>query len=357
MFRRKTPDKKSPRRSDERKDQSQLFSPESRVTKSSREFSRNRSNQKTPQSSASDSMILRPQASSLSFEHKVRVVGTRSGVDETLKSKGYMVIKVLGKGAYSKVYEAVRVKDNKKFAIKIIQQRKTSDNYRNKLWPQELQVMKEITHPGIIRTKEIIELRGEDIIICVLEFAENGILSSKLSSGALTESEAKKIMVQVFMALDFMHSKGVAHRDLKLENILLDKNNNPKIADFSYSIFCEIEEGGRVKLSTTFCGTPCYFSPEILMNKPYNPLAADVWSIAVCLYIVTNNKLPFEFGEHDSSHEMMLEQQITKKWDFSDRYKNRLSPELQDLLRRMLEPDAKKRLTMKKVLKHPWSRS
>ena len=289
------------------------------------------------------------------FEHLVTVPG--GGV--ALKRQGYQVIRTLGRGAYSKVFEVLCHDNQKRYACKFIQQLNLSDRYNTKFWPEELKVMQAIDpgHPNIIRTRSIFEDESNSFMMIIMNYCEHGMLSDKLGTEALLEAEAKRIMVQVFRGLSFLHDKKIAHRDLKLENILLDKNDVPKLADFSYSIFCNQKDGRPIKgtrLSKTFCGTPCYFAPEILQNKPYDPLASDVWSIAVCLYILTNNTLPFEFSEKDSRREIMLSQQLKKSWSFKNRYKEVLSSGLYDILSKMLEPSVKRRHTMTQVLQHSW---
>ena len=289
-------------------------------------------------------VIERTQQSEL--EHLVPISSATAAA--VLLDYGFQVVRIIGEGSYSKVYEVIQQPNRKRYAAKIIRLHKQSTNYQTKFWPQELEVMSVIEHPNIIFIRKILSVKQNSIIIIIMEYAVNGTLVSQLKDKPLSEETAKKLFVQIFDGVRYLHSKGIAHRDLKLENIMLDGKNKPLISDFSYSLFCE-----KDKKMTDFCGTPCYFSPQILRNEPYNPFLYDVWSIAVCLYIMTNGTLPFEFGTQDSDHSMMLRQQLNREWKFRNKC---LSPELKDLLNKMLEPDPLRRYTMDQVLRHPWCR-
>lgn len=111
---------------------------------------------------------------------------------------------------------------------------------------------------NIIKIYEI-KKKG-DIVVIYMEFAEGGTLTSLLKDGAIPESRAKELFRKISMGLAYMHDRKVAHRDLKLENILLDSDGNPKLTDFSYAIVCTKEDGSPL-LSRTFCGTLPYLAP------------------------------------------------------------------------------------------------
>lgn len=131
-----------------------------------------------------------------------------------------------------------------------------------------------------------------------MEWAPGGTLADIIRrEGPLRESRVRMLMSPVFDAILYLHNINYAHRDIKLENILLSKRGHPKITDFSYVIHVSSPNshpyGGAV-LSTTFCGTEPYLAPEIMTHTPYNPLLSDVWALGVCLFVLTNNTLPFK---------------------------------------------------------------
>lgn len=291
-------------------------------------------------------------------EERAKIHAELGNVLEAIKQRDYGVVRMLGEGSYAKVFEVIYAgsqipkRYGKRFAMKVIFRAKASKNYTEKFWPRELEVMKTIVHPNIIRTKDIIEVKDKNIILVVMEYAGGGTLADVLGSEALPEAKARYIISPIFAALEYLHHRNIAHRDIKLENILMTNEGEAKLADFSYSTICSVTDGGHVELSNTHCGTPCYFSPEIIKNEPYNPLASDVWSLGVCLYILTNNRLPFKYDPQNM--QAMLRHQLKREWHFAKQYENILSRDLKDLLSRMLEPNPKKRITMKEAIRHLW---
>jgi len=137
-------------------------------------------------------------------------------------------------------------------------------------------------------------------------------------------------------ALECCHANEIIHRDLKLQNILLDHNQNVKLIDFGLSNF--MEEG---KFRNTFCGTPAYASPEILLGKQYRGPEVDVWSLGVVLYSMLTAKFPF--GN--------VSEILKGKFNVPDN----VSEECKDLLQKMLLPKKEERATLQQVLTHPWT--
>ena len=144
-----------------------------------------------------------------------------------------------------------------------------------------------------------------------------------------------------------MHSNMFAHRDLKLENILVTRGMKPKLADFSFTI----EWDGRTPC-VQWCGSIMYFSPELLRNEPYNPLRSDIWAVGVCLFIMSNDSFPFKHtqGEDD----LMLQAQMGKKWKLRNRTEQKYSADYKDLIKGMLEPHPSRRLSAQQIGDHPW---
>lgn len=127
-----------------------------------------------------------------------------------------------------------------------------------------------------------------------MELTHHGnLLNLMETQHVLDECEASIYFLQLMNALDFCHSKFIAHRDLKLENLLIFWEKRLKITDFGFSRYFNIEEPSTA-LSQTYCGSDAYLSPEILHQKPYNPLMADVWACGVILFAMVFGKLPFE---------------------------------------------------------------
>lgn len=184
-----------------------------------------------------------------------------------------------------------------------------------------------------------------------MDLAEGGdILDYLRVKGPISEDQARIWFRQSAQALEYIHSFGIAHRDLKSENILLDKCQTAKLTDFGFSRICFDLYTGKRLMSETYCGSTAYVAPEILQGIPYNPMISDVWSLGVVLYVMVNNTLPFD----DSDVAKMIQRQISRSWKFSSKVTDVLSQELKDLIQVMLEPNADKRPNMKQILKHPW---
>lgn len=180
-----------------------------------------------------------------------------------------------------------------------------------------------------------------------MEYAAHGTLSDFLrKNGAFPEWMARHMFHPIIDALHYLHSNGIAHRDLKLENILLDQFNTPKLTDFSYSLVCKDEN----PLTQTFCGSLPYMPPEILQQGPYNPQLADVWSLGVCLYIVLNDKLPFKVD----NVQMMILSQLGRRFEHRQKIRERLSYQCQDIVNQMLDPDITSRIKTDRLLAHEW---
>ena len=275
---------------------------------------------------------------------------------ESIKREGFNVVKVLGKGSYSIVYKVSRIvpidgKANEQAVKTIYMDDNLSDNYKTKFLPQELKTLMTIKHENIIVVYQIILMRFNAGYLIFMEYASGGTLSDLIvKRGAQTEKMAKSLFSDIFRAMGYMHSVPFAHRDMKLENILLDKNGRPKITDFSYGVYCG-SANHELVLSKTFCGTTPYMPPEMLQQKPYSPLLADVWSLGVCLYIFVNASFPFKISDDP---DMMVKLQLLSEMNMKSKYEAALSPEIKDLIKCMLQTDSSKRITMNNVLFHPW---
>lgn len=127
-----------------------------------------------------------------------------------------------------------------------------------------------------------------------MEFTPHGSLLDLMAvKHVLNECEASNYFHQLISALDFCHSKFIAHRDLKLENLLIFWENRLKIGDFGFSRYFNMNDPSTT-FSKTFCGSDAYISPEILHQKPYNPLLTDIWACGVILFAMVFGRLPFE---------------------------------------------------------------
>ncbi|XP_012325522.1 testis-specific serine/threonine-protein kinase 1 [Aotus nancymaae] len=265
-----------------------------------------------------------------------------------LKRRGYLLGIDLGEGSYAKVKSAYSERLKFNVAIKIIDRKKAPADFLEKFLPREIEILAMLNHCSIIKTYEIFETSHGKVYI-VMELAVQGDLLELIKTrGALQEDEARKKFHQLSLAMKYCHDLDVVHRDLKCDNLLLDKDFNIKLSDFSFSKRCLRDDNGRMTLSKTFCGSPAYAAPEVLQGIPYQPKVYDIWSLGVILYIMVCGSMPYD----DSNIKKMLRIQKEHRVNFP-RSKH-LTGECKDLIYCMLQPDVNRRLHIDEVLNHCW---
>lgn len=210
----------------------------------------------------------------------------------------YEVMETLGKGAYGKVKKALERASQRTVAIKSIRKERITDSLDMIHIQREIEITSSLRHPNIIRFHEVFESR--DKIVIVMEFASSGELYDYIQERRrLTETEARSIFRQIASAVHYCHKNGVVHRDLKLENILLDQDLNVKLADFGLSNHFQ-----KGSLLQTYCGSPLYAAPEIVKGLPYQGPEVDCWALGVLLYALVYSSMPFD----GASHSKLIEQ-------------------------------------------------
>ena len=217
---------------------------------------------------------------------------------------GYILGDSLGKGSYAVVKVAFSKKLKRQVAIKIIIKKKAPQDYMTKFLPREIAVMKKLKHPNIIGLYEAIETSSR--IYLVIDMADGGDLLDYIkTNGPVCENEARTFFRQLIGASEYLHNLDVVHRDLKCENILLDRNKNILLTDFGFARTVPIDyDTGKRSLSLTFCGSYAYAPPEILRGVAYDGTRSDVWSLGVVLFTMLCAKLPYD----DSNLKVLMEQ-------------------------------------------------
>ncbi|NXN41181.1 TSSK1 kinase, partial [Rhinoptilus africanus] len=211
-----------------------------------------------------------------------------------LGKKGYSLSEMLGEGSYGKVKSAYSDRLKCNVAIKIINKKKTPQDFLERFLPREIEALKRLHHPSIIETYEIFESSAGKVYI-VMELGEKGNLLDYIKiTGAMKEDIARIKFNQLASAVKHCHDLDIAHRDLKCENILLDENLNIKLSDFGFSKSLSRDENGKTILSKTFCGSAAYAAPEVLQGIPCDPKISDMWSLGVILYTMVYALMPFD---------------------------------------------------------------
>lgn len=254
----------------------------------------------------------------------------------------YELGRLLGCGAFAKVYHARNVESGQSAAVKVISKKKISGSSLAENVKREISIMSRLHHPNIVRLHEVLATKTK--IYFVMEFAKGGELFSKIEKGRFSEDLSRRYFQQLISAVGYCHSRGVFHRDLKPENLLLDENGNLKVSDFGLSaVTDQIRPDG---LLHTLCGTPAYVAPEILGKKGYDGAKVDVWSCGVILFVLVAGYLPF-----NDPNLMVMYKKIYKGEFRCPRW---FSPELRRFLSRLLDTNPETRITVDEILRDPW---
>ncbi|CAI0397524.1 unnamed protein product [Linum tenue] len=254
----------------------------------------------------------------------------------------YELGKTLGEGAFSKVKLARNTETGETVAIKILDKGRLLKYKMIAQIKREISTMKQIRHPNVIRMHEV--MVSKERIYIVMEFVAGGELFDKVARGRLKEAAARRYFQQLINAVDYCHTRGVYHRDLKLENLLLDGSRVLKVADFGLSALPQQLRGDG--LLHTMCGTPTYIAPEVISRKGYDGAKADVWSCGVILFVLMAGYMPF----HDSNI-LAMYRKICKA-DYS--CPPCFSTSGKELIKRILDPDPATRISIAEIIENEW---
>ena len=269
----------------------------------------------------------------------------------------YVLGSTLGQGEFGKVKLGWR-KDGKQpeqVAIKLIRKDTVppKSSRETKVF-REINALKLLTHPNIVRLEEVIQ--NDKYIGIVLEYASGGELFDYiLNHRYLKDNIACRLFAQLISGVHYLHSKGIVHRDLKLENLLLDKHKNIIITDFGFANSFKVSSDGSIyDLMATSCGSPCYAAPELVVSDTkYIGRKVDVWSCGVILYAMLAGYLPFDDDptNHNGDNIVQLYKYITTTPLTFPEY---VQPMPRDLLRKILVPDPNLRMDLNNIRSHPW---
>ncbi|KAI5640077.1 protein kinase domain-containing protein [Phthorimaea operculella] len=260
-------------------------------------------------------------------------------IDQLVCVGNYELEKTIGTGNFAVVKLATHIITKSKVAIKIIDKSRLDEDNLKKTF-REIAIMKKLRHPHIVRLYQVME--STHTIYLVTEYAPNGeIFDHLVSRGRMPESEAARAFAQMVAAVGYCHANGVVHRDLKAENLLLDRNMNIKLADFGFSN--EYTAGSEL---ATWCGSPPYAAPELFEGRRYDGPKADIWSLGVVLYVLVCGALPFDGS---TLHEL---RNVVLSGKFRIPYF--MSQECEHLIRHMLVVEPEKRLSLRGVARHRW---
>lgn len=253
-------------------------------------------------------------------------------------AKDYYVMGTLGEGSLGKVKVALHLVTQTLVAIKILRKGTSTEP----LISCETELLKALQHPHVIQLLQVIETKQKTYL--VMEYAARGPLLKRVTKcGHLEEEEARTLFRELTLAIKYIHSHNIAHRDIKAENILLDWEGHIKLSDFGLGK--RFASGEKVK---GFWGTTEYCAPEVFGLTEYEGFPTDIWSLGVVLYLLVTGYLPFRDTELSKIKAQILSRNC---W-----IPHHLSPELQDLLNQLMTVDPTQRPLIVEVMAHPWLR-
>ncbi|KAK8806987.1 hypothetical protein WA158_003746 [Blastocystis sp. Blastoise] len=248
------------------------------------------------------------------------------------------LVKRLGKGRFGHIYLAKECHTDFIVALKVMRK---SDITKHKI---ERQLRREIEIQSHLHHKNILQMYGffhdEKLIYMILEYCPRGSLFNELEKKqVLTEERVASLMKSICDAIYYCHQKHIFHRDLKPENILLGYYGEPKIADFGWSIHSYKQN------RMTFCGTPDYISPEMILHKPYDH-TTDIWCLGILAYELLVGHPPFQGESQDILWKHIIEGKI--------KFPSFVSFFARDFISKFLVVDPTKRIDLATVPFHPW---
>ena len=295
------------------------------------QISNQNQNPNTPITSRQDTLIL---------NNDIIVSRIGGNIDDI-----YEKIKLLGEGSYGKVWLVKHKILGKLFALKIIKRK--NDIYFNNKVQKEIQILKKLDHPFILKIIEFHSTETEYHLIT--DYCQNGELYSEIvNRGRFSEREASFIIYQILLAIRYCHNMGIVHRDIKPENIMIERKEasgllRVKLIDFGVAKIFSLNVNHK-----TIVGSNIYMAPEVLRAN-YNE-SCDLWSIGVILYILLIGKPPFN-GKNQNAISFAIKK---GKYDILNSQYESLSQNAKDLISKLLQYDPEERITAKEALNHPW---
>ena len=251
----------------------------------------------------------------------------------------YQIMQEVGKGATSTVHIAKNTVNNEIVCAKIMEKQSLASEENMKFFRKEIGIMSSINHPNIVKYYELLE--DVNYYYVIMEYCQGESLQKIINRpGRLSETYIANIFRQLMQALQYLHETGIAHRDLKPDNIIVGPKSKIKLVDFGLST----DNASNLRL--TYCGSLAFAAPECIQREPYLAPLADIWSAGVILYMMAVGQLPWP-----TSNLVQMMKNITSGKFIIPLY---LSKGIHDLLSRMLRLNPSERPTSSQVLQCEW---
>ncbi|CAD8075229.1 unnamed protein product [Paramecium primaurelia] len=260
----------------------------------------------------------------------------KEGFDDifSLDIKQFELQKQLGEGLFGKVFLA-KYKNNNIYALKQMQKSFLKKQNYLKYAITEMEILKSVDCPFIIKSYAILE--NEKYYYIIMEYCPGrDLIHNLIIHGKFNENEVRFYMAELIIAIEYLHNKDILYRDLKPENILIDRRGHIKLIDFG---LCktDIKDGER---SHSFCGSPYYMSPEMIDQRGATK-ASDIYGLGAIFYELLTGKSPYFDKNQENVKQNIKDAKLT--------YPNNISQSARDLILQMLEIDETKRITLNAI--------
>jgi len=262
-----------------------------------------------------------------------------------IKYGKYEMLKHLGTGSFATVHLAKDLQTGDLVAMKFIDKVNFVGPEASSIY-EEIKLMKSINHKNIVKFIDVIETTT--VLCIVMEYCENGELYDLIVNNFqnFAIEDKKKIFKELVEAVKYLHENNISHRDLKVENVLLDKDNNVKLADFNLATRFKQNE-----LFTHRCGSEEYTSPEIVTRKAYDPQKTDIWALGIILYAIVVGHLPF-YHKDGERVQSMYHRIAMVNYKFPSGVE--IDKDAKNLISAILKYTPQSRATLDQILAHPW---
>ena len=254
--------------------------------------------------------------------------------------ENYLITKELGKGSYATVKLAINKTNKNKYAIKIYPRESLIDPQKRNTIKNEIDILKQLDFVNIMKLYEMIDT--PKYLYLVMEYI-NGIslleTIKRDKNHYFEENRAINIFIQVVKGMIYCQSKNICHRDIKLENILIIKNDIIKIIDFGFAVKTNKETYQKL-----FCGTPSYMSPEIVNKEKYIAQYSDIWSLGILFFAMLYGRFPFRGKNQEELFKKINEANIIFPEDIE------ISEQIKVLIKKILITIPTQRLSLNEIL-------